>query len=144
MKKAYVRIQSQININVTSGLEYRDVTNPDAHVGDRLKINSLWSKRIIPIKEGSHFYPSEITEWNTVKSLQKDKVITIGEYTDEPDFEKEEAKALKDKLNKGNQKIEVELNKDKILEKPAKKVAKKKEEFVDDIDYLEKISESEE
>ena len=37
-----------------------------------------------------------------------------------------------------------ELNKDKILEKPAKKVAKKKEEFVDDIDDLQKISESEE
>ena len=71
-------------------------------------------------------------------------IALSGWFSINGDFEKEEAKALKDKLNKGNQKIEVELSKDKILEKPAKKVVKKKEEFVDDIDYLEKISESEE
>ena len=72
--KAYVKISSTININVTSGLQHKDVTNPDAHVADRLKINALWPKMTIPILAGVHWYPAEITEWNTVKNLVKDKI----------------------------------------------------------------------
>ena len=30
-------------------------------------------------------YPSEIAEWPTVKALANDKVLTIGEFTDECD-----------------------------------------------------------
>lgn len=80
--KPYVRIQSSKTINVTCSLDYQDVTNKDAHVPDRLKINPLWPKATVLIKTGAGIYPSEIVEWPTVKALQKDKVLTIGEFVD--------------------------------------------------------------
>lgn len=80
--KDFVRIQSSINIRVTMGLNNQDVTNPDAHVPDRLKINPLWPKLAILIKAGSHWYPSEIVNWATVKALATEGTITIGEYSD--------------------------------------------------------------
>lgn len=83
--KAYVRIASQKSIRVTCGLQNKDVTNPDAHVADRLKISPQWPTCTVLIKRGSHLYPSEIASWNTVKALARDKTITIGEFTDTPE-----------------------------------------------------------
>lgn len=88
--KPYVRIQSNITIRVTGGLQNLDVTNPDAHVADRLKISPTWPKSIVLIEAGAHTYPSEIIEWPTVQALAKDKVLTIGELLDKPDAEDSE------------------------------------------------------
>jgi hypothetical protein len=84
----FVRIQSKITITVTAGLQLQDVTNKDAHIPDRLKINPLWPKLSVQIKEGTFNYPVEIVEWPTVKALVRDKILTIGnasedEITDE-------------------------------------------------------------
>lgn len=87
--KKYVRIHSTQTINVTAGLQNDDVTNPDAHVPDRLKINPTWPKLTMLVMQGSHLYPSEIVEWATVKALAKDKIFTIGEMVDDPDAEDE-------------------------------------------------------
>ena len=81
--KKYVKIHSDVTINVTAGLHNEDVTNKDAHVPDRLKVNPLWPKLTVMIKQGSGWYPSEIATWETVKALARDKVLTIGEYSDE-------------------------------------------------------------
>lgn len=83
----YVRIQSTMNITVTPGLQYQDVTNPQAQVPDRLKINALWAKATVDIKQGVHWYPAEIKKWNTVQQLVKEKVLTFGEEADKPDDE---------------------------------------------------------
>lgn len=80
--KAYVRIQSSKNIRVTMGLNCQDVTNPDAHIPDRLKVNPLWPKLSVLIKQGAGWYPSEIASWNTVKALVDDGILTIGEFSD--------------------------------------------------------------
>ena len=80
--KPYVRIQSNENICVVPGLHHQDVTNPDAHVPDRLKINALWPKMTVLIRQGAGVYPAEIATWETVKALANDKVLTIGEYLD--------------------------------------------------------------
>ena len=40
----FVQIQSDVTIRVTTGLQNKDVTNPDAHVPDRLKVNPEWPK----------------------------------------------------------------------------------------------------
>ena len=93
--KPYVRIQSQTTITVTCGLQHKDVTNPDAHVPDRLKVSSEWPSCSFKIKEGAHIYPSEIVEWNTVKALERDKIITIGEYLDSAE---EDVVTAKEKL----------------------------------------------
>lgn len=82
----FVRIQSKITITVTAGLQLQDVTNKDAHIPDRLKINPLWPKLSVQIKEGTFNYPAEIIEWPTVKALVRDKILTISvadEITDE-------------------------------------------------------------
>lgn len=80
--KPYVRIQSSKTLNVTAGLQHQDVTNKDAHVPDRLKVNPLWPRSVVLIREGAGIYPSEIVDWPTVKSLQKDGILTIGELLD--------------------------------------------------------------
>lgn len=84
-RKAYVRIQSQQTIQVTCGLQNVDVTNPDAHVPDRLKISPSWPRCSVVISEGAHVYPSEIVEWSTVKALEKDGILTIGQFLDSAD-----------------------------------------------------------
>lgn len=98
-KLPFVRIQSNKDINVTCGLQNQDVTNKDAHVPDRLKVNPLWPKATVLIRAGAGIYPSEITEWPTVKALSADKVITIGEYL--ASAETDEQKDVKNKLNSG-------------------------------------------
>lgn len=77
-----VRIQSTKTIKVTSGLQLLDVTNPDAHVPDRLKVSAEWPKLTVLVKQGVGEYPAEIIEWPTVKALVKDKIFTIGEEID--------------------------------------------------------------
>ena len=84
-QKPYVRIQSNVTIRVTPGLQNLDVTNPDAHVPDRLKVSPTWPKAMIMIKQGAGIYPSEIVEWPTVKALEKDNVLTIGDFLDTAD-----------------------------------------------------------
>lgn len=98
--KQFVKIQSSKTIMVTAGLQADDVTNPDAHIPDRLKVNPLWPNLTVLIKEGVDWYPSEIVEWATVKALVDDKIITIGEDSDEAS---DEVTKIKDDLE---QKIE--------------------------------------
>ena len=80
--KEYVYIQSTMDITVTAGLQNEDVTNPDAHIPDRLKVNPVWPKMRIMIEQGRHIYPKLIAEWDTVKSLVKAGILTIGEDAD--------------------------------------------------------------
>lgn len=110
---AFVRIQSTKTINVTMGLQNQDVTNADAHVPDRLKVSPLWPKLIVQIKEGVYWYPSEITKWETVKALVKDKILTIGEFaneTDSPEVD-EQAKKLEANIANVNAKLDKPMQK---------------------------------
>ena len=110
--KAFVRIQSNVTINVTMGLQNQDVTNADAHVPDRLKVNPLWPKLTVLIRQGVHWYPSEIAEWPTVKALVEDKVLTIGEFSDSCE-EQEETKTTKDALKANVDNMNARLGNDK-------------------------------
>lgn len=113
--KDFVYIQSNIDIMVTSGLQGEDVTNKDAHVPDRLKVNPLWPRLKCLIRRGQHLYPSEITTWNTVKRLQEDKVLTIGAFVDSTDDmtvikEKKNVKEGSASIKKAISKKEVKLS----------------------------------
>ena len=92
----FVQIQSSVTIRVTTGLQNKDVTNPDAHVPDRLKVNPEWPKHQVLIKAGAHRYPAEIVEWPSVKALAADKILTIGsvEEVDESKLDELEQKDL--------------------------------------------------
>ena len=87
-----VKIHSTVTINVTTGLQNKDVTNPDAHVPDRLKISAEWPRHTVLIREGQHLYPVEIKTWNTVKALAEDKILTIGEEVEVENLSEEESK----------------------------------------------------
>lgn len=103
-KGAYVRIQSTTTINVTMGLQNQNVTNKDAHVPDRLRVNPLWPKCTVLITEGVGLYPSEIVDWPSVKSLEAKKILTIGEFTDTADDE--EVVETAEKLEKNVKEVE--------------------------------------
>ena len=92
MAKEFVRIQSNQNISVTAGLQHEDVSNPDAHIPDRLKINPQWPKLTCLIKQGAGIYPAYIVDWPTVKALAHDKVLTIGEFVDNANAEEQATK----------------------------------------------------
>lgn len=81
-KQKYVKIQSTMNITVTGGLQFKDITNKDAHVADRLKIAAMWPKKAVLIRQGQHWYPETISKWNTVKKLVEQGILTIGEKSD--------------------------------------------------------------
>ena len=92
----FVQIQSDVTIRVTTGLQNKDVTNPDAHIPDRLKVNPEWPKHQVLIRKGAHRYPAEIVEWMSVKALAADKILTIGsiEEVDEDKLNELEQKDL--------------------------------------------------
>lgn len=97
-RKDYVEISSTKTIMVTCGLQYEDVTNKDAHIPDRLKVLEKWSKFNILIREGKGVYPSAILEWQTVKALEKDGILTIGHEVEEAGEKEQELKSLVDEM----------------------------------------------
>ena len=85
--KKFVKIQSSATVRVTSGLQYQDFTKQNSDVPNRMKVAPEWQNAMCLIKMGQHVYPSEIIEWPTVKLLQKDGVLTIGEFVDDAEDE---------------------------------------------------------
>ena len=91
-KKEYVYIQSTTSIVVTAGLQCKDETVDNPGIQNRLKVSPVWPKLKFMIKAGRHIYPALIIEWPTVKALCRDGILTIGEYTDEPNDSEFKAK----------------------------------------------------
>lgn len=99
--KKFIRVQSNINIDVTPGLLYVDMTNEDAHVPDRFRVASAWVQSRIAIREGAHLYPAVIQNWGSVKSLVKSGKLTLGTETDEGD---DTAQEMYDRLDREEKK----------------------------------------
>ena len=113
--KKFVRIQSDVDIMVSAGLQSINMSNRDAHVADRLNVKSAWVGTRILITKGTAYYPAEISKWDSVIALAKDKLLTIGEEVDEiPGNEAatKKVEAQKTKLNN-------EINKYKKMKKEA-------------------------
>ena len=79
----FIRVQSDVNIDVTPGLRYIDMTNEDAHVPDRFRVASAWIQSRISIRKGAHYYPAKIQNWGSVISLIDHGKITLGTECDE-------------------------------------------------------------
>ena len=121
--KKFIRIQSSINIRVTGGLQSINATNFKSPNADRLNVKPAWTGLMCLIKEGVHYYPSEIKNWSTVKSLAESGKITIGKESDTiaDKAEEEEMTQLKNK-------IQYELKKIEDRRKQAEEALKLKEE----------------
>jgi hypothetical protein len=55
------------------------ITSNPATENKPLNPNPLWTKTRILIQKGIHDYPAEIKDWDTIKALAKNFIITIGE-----------------------------------------------------------------
>lgn len=100
--KQYVKIQSNITVNVCPGTQYQDATNKDARVSEQLRIIPLWQNCVVTIHAGQHTYPAEIAEWPTVKNLERDGLLTIGTFLDEAE---DNVIAVKKKLETGEKEM---------------------------------------
>lgn len=123
----FVQIQSEVTIKVTTGLQNKDVTNPDAHVPDRLKINPKWPKHQVLIKQGAYKYPAEIAEWPTVKALANDKIITIGSVSELDENEMNDTeKAMLNTVSEATKEFRMpSVDETKVVEKKTKAETKK-------------------
>lgn len=106
----YLKIQSNLDVNVTGGLDALDMTDVNSNIGDKLKVQALWPKTVVLIKKGVSYYPAEIKEWKTVQSLEKHGTFTIsGEVIGLPDnLSEEEIEFIKSNfegLNEGKREV---------------------------------------
>lgn len=129
--KKFVRIQSDIDIMVSAGLQAIDVSNKDAHVADRLNVKSAWVGTRILVRKGTGYYPSEIATWDSVKSLAKDKLMTIGEDVDEIPGTPEEV----EKVEKAKETLQKEIKKYKARKKEAESDPQATEIEKSDVEY---------
>lgn len=79
----FIIIDSKIDITVTNGLSSADKTNYGSKVGNNLNVQPLWTRTAVHIKAGKHVYPSEIADWQTVKTLEENNVFTLGREIDD-------------------------------------------------------------
>lgn len=83
--KNYVQINSQVTINATCGLQFKNKTNPNSRLENNMKIDPTWAKLCVVVKKGVHWYPSEVAEWHSVKALIEHGLATLGVEADECD-----------------------------------------------------------
>ena len=110
--KRFVRIQSNKTIVVSPGLQSVNVTNKDAHVENRLKVNAMWQNASVKIMNGSGYYPACIKNWNSVKKLQELDILTVGAETDtiEDEAMRTVAEAIEKKLIAADAKYKAQLD----------------------------------
>lgn len=110
--KRFVRIQSRQTIVVAPGLQSVNVTNKDAHVENRFKVNSMWQNARIKIMNGVGYYPACIKTWDSVKSLEKLEILSVGAETDtiEDDALRTVAEGLERKLQQADAKYKTQLD----------------------------------
>ena len=125
-EKRFIRIQSSKTICVAPGLQCVGVTNKDAHVENRLKVNSMWQNARIKIMNGTGYYPNCVKDWDAVKELQKLGILSLGEETDTiPDESmRAVAEALEAKLATADKRYKTQL--DASLNDPNADVVEKK------------------
>jgi len=132
----YVFIHSTRTVNVTTGLQFQNKTNPNLNVKDNFKIKPVWPTMIVQLLEGRHLYPSIVADFNSVKSLKEAGIVSIAEGTDEipadenlsriKDIEKKLRSLILAKQAEEDKKIE-EAKQEETEIKKEKKTNKKKE-----------------
>ena len=109
METKFVRIQSTMTILVTPGLQLSDYTDEKKAIPNKLNIKPRWQNGSVQVKQGVHYYPAEITKWNTVKALEKKGIFTIGEVTDSIPAEfQDETKKVEVEFEKGQKELNID------------------------------------
>ena len=122
MAKKFVKITNISNgVQVSPDLRSINTTNYRSPTADRLKVKPAWTRFRIIIKTGTHYYPSIITKWESVKSLEKNNIITIGAETDTCD--EPEAEEMLKALVAAQKKYELDIAANKKINEVDKKLA---------------------
>lgn len=122
MAKKFVKITNISNgVQVSPDLRSINTTNYRSPTADRLKVKPAWTRFRIIIKTGTHYYPSIITKWESVKSLEKSNIITIGVETDTCD--EPEAEEMLKALVAAQKKYELDIAANKKINEVDKKLA---------------------
>ena len=122
MAKKFVKITNISNgVQVSPDLRSINTTNYRSPTADRLKVKPAWTRFRIIIKTGTHYYPSIITKWESVKSLEKSNIITIGVETDTCD--EPEAEEMLKALVAAQKKYELDIATNKKINEADKKLA---------------------
>ena len=122
MAKKFVKITNVSNgVQVSPDLRSINTTNYRSPTADRLKVKPAWTRFRIIIKTGTHYYPSIITKWESVKSLEKSNIITIGVETDTCD--EPEAEEMLKALVAAQKKYELDIATNKKINEADKKLA---------------------
>lgn len=134
MAKRFIRIQSTKTIMVAPGLQVINVTNKDAHIENRLKVNSVWQNARVKIMSGVAYYPSCIKDWPSVKKLADLSILSISEETNDIKDEgmKIAAEALERKLVAADARYKTMLentDRDPLVDTKEKKRNKVKKEL---------------
>jgi len=117
--KKYVFIQSDRNINVTSGLDVKNITNPSLAVKDNMKVKALWPQTTVMLLQGKHLYPIVVSTFKSVQSLKEQGFVSIDGYTNDlPEDSKDKTRILE--LNKKLRSLT-----DKLLEKEEQEKSEK-------------------
>lgn len=87
MKHKFVRVQSTMSITVTGDMDYIPLPDRDEFGGGVIKngswkVQQRWSDLKVDIKKGAGYYPAEIVNWKTVKALEDNNILTVGEFVD--------------------------------------------------------------
>lgn len=115
--KKYVQISNTgVTRVVTAGLQYIDTTNMKSPRADRLSVQPAWTRMSVKIKEGVHFYPGVIAEWDSVKALSKDKLLTVLPVDICPEEELAEVEAMEKKISAAKRKYEADIAKNEKIQ----------------------------
>lgn len=149
--KPYVQIQSNVTVVVPRDLAFKDLTNHKSDVPNRMKIGATWPKVKITLLKGAHYYPAEVAEWNIIKNMVKDRLVTIGAYSDDCKELDASAQTVVDKniheLNSQNKQEHAEVKRDRKVKKEAMKNSEpvdhdpsREDKDASDVDELEDIA----
>lgn len=109
-------------IQVIPDLRLINTTNYRSPAANRLQIKPAWTRFRITLKMGTHWYPSVIKNWESVKSLEAQDYITIGAEAD--DVDDENAKKMYDALVRAEEKYKNDVVTNKKIAKADKQLAK--------------------
>jgi len=107
--KNYIRIQSKIDVAVTAGLQSINMSNKDAHVADRLNVKSAWVGTRVLVHKGIGVYPNELKNWDSVKSLVKNGILTLGEEYEEVPTDLVDCMTTKKESEEAKKRLGVEI-----------------------------------
>ena len=130
--KDYVKLQSNITITVSCGLQYEDHTRYDSDIPDRMNIKPSWPSLTVQIKKGTFWYPSEIMEWPVVKLYIEQGLISKNDESNTPSDVKDEDGTTITVSSIVEKKADLDLAVKEVLMN-AKKSKKAKEESLNDL-----------